>query len=184
MTMSTWMMIVAVLLAPLIAVQVQKWLEHYRERRGRKMRVFQALMATRNGSARVSPEHVRALNMIDLEFSGIRLVRKPKPSAAEKEALTAWKAYREQLNTPYDRTSEEESKAWARRCDDLFLKLLVAMSKALGYSYDAVDLKRDAYAPIAFSNWEDEQSVLRRFLVEVATGQRAIPMEFRQPVQA
>lgn len=182
MTISTWMMIVAVLLAPLIAVQVQKWLEHYRERRGRKMQVFQALMATRN--ARVSPEHVRALNMIDLEFSGIRLFRKPKPSPAEKRVLTAWKVYREHLNSQYDPDSKDSFENWRRRGNDRILELLVAVSQALGYSYDAVDLERDAYAPIAFFNLEFEQLALRKFLLDVVTGKRAIPMEVRQPEQA
>ena len=70
MTISDWLMIIAVLLAPLIAVQVQKWLEHHRENRERKLRVFKTLMATR--AATVSPDHVQALNMIDLEFSGKR----------------------------------------------------------------------------------------------------------------
>ena len=68
MALSDWLTIIAILLAPVFAVQVQKWVEHLRERRGKKLGVFQALMATRG--ARLSPEHVRALNMIDLEFSG------------------------------------------------------------------------------------------------------------------
>ena len=181
MIMSTWMMIAAVLFAPLIAVQVQKWLEHYRETRGRKMWVFQVLMATRN--ARLLPEHVRALNMIDLEFSGIRLFGKREPSLSEKKVLTAWKVYREHLNTPFDRISTEATGAWQRGVEDLFLKLLVAMGEALGYSYDAVDLKRGAYTPEAFGLLETEQWFFKNFLLEVAMGKRAIPMELREPEQ-
>ena len=49
-----------------MAVQVQKWLEVFREERGRKLWIFKTLMATR--ASAVSAEHVQALNMIDLEF--------------------------------------------------------------------------------------------------------------------
>ena len=171
-------MVVAVLLAPLIAVQVQKWLEHYRATSGRKMSVLQVLMATRN--AKVSLERVRALNMIDLEFSGIRFFGKSKPSPAEQKVLGAWKACRDQLNSPYDRDSEEECKAWGPRSEELFSELLVAMRQALGYSYDAVDLRRDSYAPEAFLNLGLVQALVRTFLVELATGKGAIPMEIRQ----
>ena len=67
MKLAEVLMIIAVLLAPVVAVQVQKWLELFREDRARKLWIFKTLMATR--AATVSPEHVQALNMIDLELS-------------------------------------------------------------------------------------------------------------------
>ncbi|MGB2986301.1 MAG: DUF6680 family protein, partial [Phycisphaerae bacterium] len=181
MTTSVWMMILAVLLAPVVAIQVQKMLEHLRERRWRKMNVFQALMATR--SARVSPEHVRALNMIDLEFSGIRFYRKPKPSAKDKRVLSAWKAYRAHLNEQYDRTSQDAFRAWVRRGDDQFLALLDAIGEGLGYNFDTVDLKHGAYTPLAFGEIELAQQSLRTFVADVTTGRRAIPVEVRPPAE-
>jgi len=53
--------VLAVLLAPVVAVQVQKWLELFREDRARKRWIFKTLMATRAATA--PPDHVHALNM-------------------------------------------------------------------------------------------------------------------------
>jgi cytochrome bd-type quinol oxidase subunit 1 len=64
-----WLIVASTLLGPILAVQAQKWVEVFRERRGRKLWVVQQLMATR--AARVSAEHVQALNMIDLVFYGV-----------------------------------------------------------------------------------------------------------------
>ena len=63
-----WIIALATLLGPILAVQAQKWIEGVREQRTRKLRVFTQLMATR--AARLSAEHVQAINMIDLVFYG------------------------------------------------------------------------------------------------------------------
>lgn len=64
MTIGDLWMIGAVLVSPLIAVQVTQWLNIRRERMGRKLDVFKTLMATR--SYGTSWDHVGALNRIDL----------------------------------------------------------------------------------------------------------------------
>jgi hypothetical protein len=83
------LMLFAVLLSPVIAVQIQVWLEVFREKRSRKLSVLQTLMATRTIAARVSPEHVRALNMIDLTFYGGRIWLISLRTKAEKLVLRA-----------------------------------------------------------------------------------------------
>ena len=85
MRITDWLMIVAVLLAPLVAVQVQKILERYREDRARKLNVFKTLMATR--AATISAQHVQALNTIDLEFQGKKY----------KAVTDSWKTYLDHL---------------------------------------------------------------------------------------
>lgn len=35
-----WVLVVAMIIAPLFAVQVQKWIERFRERKGKKLRIF------------------------------------------------------------------------------------------------------------------------------------------------
>jgi hypothetical protein len=77
---------VATILGPIAAVQAQKWIERLRETRERKLHVFYMLMGSR--AARTSPEHVQALNLIDLLFR----------RNAEKPIIDAWEAYREHLN--------------------------------------------------------------------------------------
>ena len=66
MTISDWLVILAIIIAPILAVQVQKIIESRRSKRERKLQVFKALMATR--ATPLSPIHVEALNMIDIEF--------------------------------------------------------------------------------------------------------------------
>jgi hypothetical protein len=83
MTVADWLMILAVLLGPIIAVRLTRHLDNRKEIRERKLWIFKTLMATR--ASTLSPHHVEALNRIDLEFS-------PK-NKKEKPVLEAWKAY-------------------------------------------------------------------------------------------
>ncbi len=80
--------IVAIILGPILAVQVQEFLERGREERRRKLWVFRELMLTR-GTV-LSPRHVEALNGIQMEFSDKR--------SDEKKVLDAWKLYLDHLN--------------------------------------------------------------------------------------
>ena len=80
MTISDWLMISAVLVGPVLAVQVQKWMECWREGKGRKVDLFKSLMTTRGTT--LSPRHVEVLNMIDLEFSAKR--------HSERRVMDAW----------------------------------------------------------------------------------------------
>ena len=71
MTISDWLVILAIIIAPILAVQIQKFMDHRKEEKERKMHVFRTLMATR--AAPLSPLHVEALNMIDIVFWGYAL---------------------------------------------------------------------------------------------------------------
>jgi hypothetical protein len=65
LTMSDWVMVAAVLLAPLTSGLVLWRLQLWREKRERKVWIFRTLMATR--AERLSLHHVQALNLIELE---------------------------------------------------------------------------------------------------------------------
>jgi hypothetical protein len=73
--------------SPLIAVQVTRYLDDRNEVQGRKLQIFNTLMATR--AYTLAPAHVEALNRIDLEFSSKR--------AAEKAVLDIWLQYLDHL---------------------------------------------------------------------------------------
>ncbi len=47
MTISAWLTITAIIIGPILAVQVQKKIERWRQERERKIWVFKSLMATR-----------------------------------------------------------------------------------------------------------------------------------------
>lgn len=167
-------MLVAVLLSPLLAVQAQKWLELLRERRSRKLAIFNALMGTR--AQRLSFDHVQALNMIDIDFYGHRLLGFRFQSGGEKAVISSWKTYLDHLNQPFNEAAHD---AWLVRSNDLFTDLLFEMSRALGYDFDKVHLKRSIYSPRAHGEQETLTLELRDGLRRVLSGERHIPIELR-----
>ena len=166
MTISDWLMITAVLIAPLLAVQAQKRLERFRQSRGRKMRIFKTLMATR--AATVSLDHVQALNMIDLEFH----------DDAFKAVTNAWKIYLDHLWS-YPKDDEKAEPVWIDKKADLLTKLLLEMGKSLGFNFDEVHIKKGIYAPEAHAQTENETILLRRGLLRLIYGDSSIKMDIQ-----
>lgn len=68
-TISDTLIIIVTFLGPIVAVQLRKFIERRSERKNNRESVFITLMATRANRAG-SVDHVQALNMIDLYFSG------------------------------------------------------------------------------------------------------------------
>lgn len=166
-----WLIVIATFLGPILAVQAQKWVEAFRERRRRKISVFEQLMATRG--SRVSAEHVRALNMIDLVFYGEKTLGLPRRSSSEQAVLDAWKEYLDHLNNKH---VDADLMLWLTKGDELFTNLLFATSKDLGFRFDRVQLKRGTYTPIAHGEIEAEQTELRRATLSLVTGKHALQM--------
>lgn len=178
-TISDGLMICAVILAPLIAVQVDKYLEKKRNKKGRKLGIFKTLMATRGRA--LDPRHVEALNMIDLEFEG------------EKSVTDAWKAYLDHLvNMPkYPTTegrNEEQQKSdktlydsqmstWGNQREDYLADLLYKMGNSLDYKFDKTHIKRSIYSPQGHADIENEQQFLRKALIELLMGRLTLPVE-------
>ena len=168
MDLTNALMLLAVLLGPLLGVQTQKWIERRQERRGRKLLIFKTLMATR--AARLSAEHVQALNMIDVEFHDKR--------GKDKNVVQAWNVYRDHLGSLPSNADNSQIAAWADRNGELLTDLLDVMSKALGYDLDKVhQIKRGTYLPVAHGQLEDEFQALRRGLIELLEGKRRLPMD-------
>src|SRR5690606_30511050 len=94
-------MALAVLIGPISAVQIQKWLEKNRDNRSRKVDIFKTLMTTR--ATRVSIDHVEALNMIDLEFNG----------QGYEKVITAWRNYHDHLTN-----GDPQSEIWGQKNED------------------------------------------------------------------
>ena len=155
----------ATLLGPVLAVQAQRLVDLLRERRRNRLAIFHTLMTTR--AATLSPEHVRAINSIPLEFRGNR--------QALKVILGAWKQYMDHLNT-----REMNIEVWGPRRIELFVALLGKMATFLGYDFDPVELKNDVYSPIAHGQLETDQDLIRRGLVSLFKGELAVSMDVRR----
>lgn len=151
-------MIGAVVLAPLVALQVSAALEAHRAKRERKEYIFRTLIATRANT--LSERHVEALNLIDLYFYHVDPVR------------SAWRLYMDHLNTPS--TAGDQ---WGERRIELLTALLHTMSTHLGYKFDLVHLRRAVYSPQAHGDSERDWTVIRAGLAQVLSHNMSIPIE-------
>lgn len=163
-------MVIAIISGPIVAVQVQKFIERLRARRQAKETIFKTLMSTRGTP--ISVHHVQALNMIDLEFYG----KKKK----DKKVVDSWKIYRDHLynhpKDPKDPDYKSKFEAWTEKSNDLLTDLLFEMAHSLNYDFDKVHLKRGAYTPRGHSDTELAQLFLRDRLVALFAGETAIPI--------
>ena len=167
MTISDWLVILAILLAPILAIQIQKFIESRKEAKTRKMQIFRTLMATR--ATPLYPQHVEALNMIGIEFFN------------NKEITDAWKLLLDNFeNYPQD-TKDPNYQAKLHTCTekskDLLTDLLFEMAKSLDYTFDKVHLKRGAYIPKGHADYMLDQEFIRRAFVGVLLGQVPIPIK-------
>ena len=157
-----WLIIAAVILGPILALWAQRYSERRREKRARKLWLFRELMATR--SNRLSGRHVEALNHIDLEFD-------PKKKE-DAQVLTAWKMYIDVLSyTPQD---DAQRAARFEKRDECFVDLIWKIGQHLGFSFGKVAIKRDTYSPIAHGELEYDQKLIRKGIVELLAGKRAL----------
>jgi hypothetical protein len=164
-------LIVATLLSPFFAVRAQKWLDELHEKKQRKLRIFETLMATR--ASRLAPNHVMALNSISLNFNG--------KSAFEKAVMEAWKIYFDHLDNPLPSNLDpqiwkQKQDAWIEKSNELFVKLLKALSDSLGYGFDEVELNRGFYAPVAHAEIETFNQLTRTAITNIILKNAPIPM--------
>jgi len=163
----------AVVIGPILAVQAQKIVESFKEKRERRMKLFRILMSTR--AERLNREHVQALNMIDIEFYGrmIPFIKTRYQTRKEQAVTHSWKSYNSHLN----RQGEYETiEPWVKKNDELFVDLIYSMSQALSYDYDKVQLERDCYRPRAHGNLEKSQQNILAGVEKVLSGERPLPM--------
>jgi len=135
------------------------------------MRIFDTLMATR--LTRIAPEHVTALNMIDLAFSGICVFGRNFPSKTERSVLESWRAYLDHLNNPASRSAPEQ---WNPVAENLFVELLYAISHDVGYAFDKVQIKNACYRPVGHGNVETELNIIREYFAKLASGEKTLNM--------
>lgn len=157
---------VATLLSPFFAVQATMWLNESKEKRERKRALFHTLMLTR-GHGTLTPEHVKALNSIDIEFHGDRKA---------KEIVSAWRAYQNHLYERRER-SDAEAAVWRSTSGDRLCSLLVAMAKYFKYrDFDEALIRKTNYIPQYYEDLEVEGMEIRKLLLEILRGNRAVPI--------
>lgn len=148
----------AIWYGPQKAIHISRDDEDRREARRRKYHIFHELMRTR--SLQLDPQHVAALNLIQLEFYGHDTIQE------------AYKRYIENLNSAMP-TAQEEQDRFIERRRDLLFDLLHGIGAALGMTYDKRELERLSYSPVGWANDINAQRTLRDYVIQVITGQRA-----------
>jgi len=144
----TWAIVLATFAGPVAAIIVSMWLTARAQRRdqlnGRRFWVFRTLLATR-GQA-ITPEHVAALNLIEIDYHGVEPV------------MREWRTYMAHLHSgPTDRPmTAAENTAFNDRRTDLLAKLLHQVSRFMKLEMGEIDLKRGGYAPSGWA-YRDEQ---------------------------
>lgn len=166
--------IVAILAGPILAVQAQKWIERARDVRGRRLHIFRNLMATRG--LPLSPAHVEALNVVDVEYHGVQKV------------VDAWRLYQDHLNhfpqpDAAGKVDKDAVSRWHDQRPNLLTDLLFEMATHLKLNLDKVALKRTAYAPQAYLDIEQETASIRRNLAGMLS-LKALPVVIMGQVPA
>lgn len=154
--------IFAIIFAPIITLQIQKLIEDYKEKNNRKLLIFKTLMATRANT--LSEEHVRALNMIDIEFY------------SQSEIRDSWNIYRDHLNSQADR-DEYSQKRWEEKRSDYLADMLYEISKFFNYDFNKLIIKKGSYIPIAHGILSAEQTIIRKELVEMLAKGKPLKIE-------
>ncbi len=155
--------VIATVMGPILAVQAQKYLERHQDRKRAKDAIFRVLMATR--ANRLAPDHVQALNEIELAFYAGR--------EKEKKVRESWIAYHNHLN---DKSYVGRAVEWETRQIDLLIELLHEMAVCLGYDFDRTHVRTSWYSPTAHGTIEQQSNEIRGALAEILTGKRSLPV--------
>ncbi len=150
--------VLAILLSPLVALEIQKRLDDRRSERERKLTVFRRLMTTR--ATDIAPTHVEALNSIEVVFYATK--------GPDKKVLDAWRIYINHTNTGMG--EGDTANRWVDKRRELLVDLLYEMGQNLGYDIDKVTIKNNAYYPKGHFEMETEQHALRKAALRVFSG--------------
>ncbi|MBI1358394.1 MAG: hypothetical protein GC160_29005 [Acidobacteria bacterium] len=127
-------------------------------------------MATRG--ARISPDHVTALNSIEVEYYS--------NDSNSRKVVNAWRKYLDHLNgcpqTASDDIARSELLRWQDTSNELFIQLLYRLALSLDYDFEETLLKRGYYAPRGHGDLELDQLAIRRGMAQVLNGERSIPV--------
>jgi hypothetical protein len=167
MNVDTWAVVLATITGPVAAVFITRWNDHRREARNRLLHLYRVLMATRRTN--ISEEHVSAINLIEVEFHGV------------KPVIEAWSNYLTHLNTPNPAAATEgQHQAWNERRAELLAILLVKVAAHLGITKGEIEILHGGYAPQGWALREQRLTAIQDYAVRLSQGQAVVPMAVAQ----
>jgi len=127
----------------LITYFLQKHHETQKEAHERRMQIFRLLISTRFSGA-YHWGRIEALNMIPIDF--------PADNKKWASVAAAWREYLDSMTEKPGETDEARMDR-SKTIPDRHVDLLHAMGVSLGYSFDKVMLKNEAYFPKGLADW-------------------------------
>lgn len=158
-----WITVCAIVTGPVFALWAQRGLDHLREKKQQRPRMYLTLMSTR--ATWLVPAHVEAVNSIDVVFNGW----------LDKKVRAAWKKVLEHAAT------DTHGEGWTDRLTDLRVDLYREIGLRVGYDFNTDYLKRQFYAPMYFSELETEQMTIRKGLARALGGGDGIRVRLVEP---
>ena len=149
----------AIVYGPLRAVEITRRKDQERDAEARKRLILAALMRTRKMT--MHPDHVGALNQVQLEFHN------------HQPVLEAYRAYIANLTEVVPPEGNDLHNFMTRR-NDRFFDLLHSIANASGVVIDRHELERLAYVPFGWQTEQNELQAFRTAMLAVLHGQRAI----------
>jgi len=157
-----WITIAAIVVGPIFAVLIGRHLQNRQLTRFRRESLFKDLMGTRRIGLHI--DHVRALNMIDVEFAS--------NSRTDVAVRDAWKLY---LSVLADNALKEGAfSTWNTNRDKRFCDLLEKIALALKYPVQRSQIELGGYFPIYYTNLDNEQGLVRKGLIDLANGRAVL----------
>ena len=144
-----WLTVAAIVAGPVLALLTQRILDGIREKRERRVRLFLTLMSTR--ATPLAPDHINALNSIDVIFGGNR----------DQPIREAWHTVLSHIVTDASKSD------WNEKYADLKVDLFREIGKRVGYNFSTDYLKRQIYYPIYYGEMEKDQLQIRKALTNI-----------------
>lgn len=161
--------IIAVVLGPIFAVLVTRFVDNSRAAKSRKLDIYRALMKTR--LIPLHMEHVSALNLIEVEF-----IDHPK-------VITSWKEYLSNLSEKSPPEEEREIyEQWRNKRNSLLTKLIYEISQVLKIKkIEQLDILKGNYLPQGWESDAWDKLLIRKGLVSVLLGKQSISIKAEAP---
>ena len=161
--------LLAIVVGPIAAVVVTRFMDDRSSEKTRHYQIFRDLMRTR--AAKISPPHVDALNLVEIEFHNVPQVKE------------AWQKYMENLFAATPAESAAQSNFYLRR-EQLFIKLIQEVAKKIGLkSVDITDVMTNNYYPMGWQNEQQEQEQARKLLIAVMSGSKPLVVKMQDQTQ-
>jgi polysaccharide pyruvyl transferase WcaK-like protein len=161
--------ILAIIMGPIIAISMTRYLDKKRDIEQRKFQIFKELMVTR--TTQINPEHVKALNAIEIEFYN------------DEKVINAWKKYFDTLHERLD-PDPNMNLAFSLRKQQVFARLVHAIAVHLKINIEQLDILAGGYAPQGWANDENEQrEIRRRFLKLLDSDNGSLKVQVVNPSQ-